>query len=139
MPQDVFVSGAVLGVNCADAPLSFFPDVYNEDWFFFGEAAAGHGLTKAGEARQAVYDPFRHEERAVNEEFGDLLAEGLYALIEGMGPGYSFHDVTKYANAKYWRRFIDIRQEGLQEVRDGSTGSPGWPPPATRCRRRSVR
>lgn len=116
MPQDVFVTGAVLGVNCADLPLPFFPDIYNEDWFFFGEAAACRSLTKAGEARQAEYDPFATVQRAMHEEFGDLMAEGLYALIQGLGPGYSFYDVTKYANANYWRCFITVRQEGLDEA-----------------------
>jgi len=116
MPQDVFVTGAVLGVNCADLPLPFFPEIYNEDWFFFGEAAARRGLTKAGEARQAAYDPFATVERAMHEEFGDLMAEGLYALIQGLGPGYSFYDATKNANANYWQRFITVRQEGLDEA-----------------------
>jgi hypothetical protein len=32
--QDVFVTSAVLGVHCNSLPLSFFPDIYNEDWFF---------------------------------------------------------------------------------------------------------
>ena len=115
--QDVFVTGAVVGVNCADLPLPFFPDIYNEDWFFFGEAAARHGLTKVGEARQAEYDPFATERRAVHEEFGDLIAEGLYSLIEGLGAGYSFYDVTKHADSRYWRRFIAVRQQGLDETR----------------------
>ena len=35
LTQDVFVTGAVLGVHCNSLPLSFFPDIYNEDWFFF--------------------------------------------------------------------------------------------------------
>jgi hypothetical protein len=34
LPQDVFWTGAVLGVHCNNLPLSFFPDIYNEDWFF---------------------------------------------------------------------------------------------------------
>ena len=59
LPQDVFVTGAVLGVNCTDLPLPFFPDIYNEDWFFFAEAAPrATSSTKAGEARQAEYEPF---------------------------------------------------------------------------------
>jgi hypothetical protein len=33
LPQDVFLTGAVLGVHCNNLPLSFFPDIYNEDWF----------------------------------------------------------------------------------------------------------
>ena len=43
MSQGVFVTGAVLGVHCNSLPLSFFPDIYNEDWFFFCE---GGGRTK---------------------------------------------------------------------------------------------
>ena len=86
LPQDVFVTGAVLGVNCTDLPLPFFPDIYNEDWFFFAEAAARHRLPRSGEARQAEYDPFDDPARAHHEEFGDLLAEGLYSLIEDREP-----------------------------------------------------
>jgi hypothetical protein len=37
LTQDVFVTGAVLGVHCNSLPLSFFPDIYNEDWFFFAD------------------------------------------------------------------------------------------------------
>ena len=45
LPQDVFLTGAVLGVHCNSLPLSFFPDIYNEDWFFFArEAAAASSL-----------------------------------------------------------------------------------------------
>ena len=82
--QDVFVSGAVLGVNCSYLPLPFFPDIYNEDWFFFAEAAARQRLAKVGEARQAEYDPYLRPTRAGHEEFGDLLAEGLYAVLPNM-------------------------------------------------------
>lgn len=114
--QDVFVTGAVLGVNTSDVPLPFFPDVYNEDWFFFGEAAARHRLIKAGEARQAAYQPFAEPARAGHEEFGDLLAEGMYSLIETQGPGQSFRQITHLANARYWSSFIDARMCGLDET-----------------------
>jgi hypothetical protein len=30
MSQDVFVTGAVLGVNCSDLPLPFFSDIYTK-------------------------------------------------------------------------------------------------------------
>jgi hypothetical protein len=46
--QGVFVTGAVLGVNTADLPLPFFPDIYNEDWFFFADAVAHRRLTNVG-------------------------------------------------------------------------------------------
>jgi hypothetical protein len=114
--QDVFVTGAVLGVNCSDLLLPFFPDIYNEDWFFFGGAAARHRLTKTGEALQAEYDPFSEPTRASQEEFGDLLAEGLYSLIEDRGPGFSFRQITHQANARYWSSFIDVRRNDLAET-----------------------
>jgi hypothetical protein len=123
MPQDVFVTGAVLGVNCSDLPLPFFADVYNEDWFFFAEAAAHRRLTKVGEARQAEYDPYRRTERASHEEFGDLLAEGLYALIESLDTSADlrhrdgfFPAVAAMATEKYWSTYIDVRRVEVSEV-----------------------
>ncbi|MBA2324348.1 MAG: hypothetical protein H0V92_10180 [Pseudonocardiales bacterium] len=122
LPQDVFVSGAVLGVNCRNGhSLPFFPDIYNEDWFFFGEAAAGHRLTKAGEAFQEEYDPFGHPDRAAVEEFGDLLAEGLYALIQAEGSGHTFRQVTHRASEAYWKRFIEARTGDLTDLTDRLT------------------
>ena len=50
--QDVFVTGAVLGVHCNSLPLSYFPDIYNEDWFFFAKEAATRMLPRVGTARQ---------------------------------------------------------------------------------------
>ena len=123
MPQDVFVTGAVLGVNCSDLPLPFFGDVYNEDWFFFAEAAGRHRLTKVGEARQAEYDPFARTSRASHEEFGDLMAEGLYALIESQRsfndfrhPDGFFASVATVATEKYWSTYIDVRRSDLIET-----------------------
>ena len=80
-PQDNFVSGSVLGVNCDDLPFPFFPDIYNEDWFFFSKAVARLELANVGDAAQRPYKPFADPERARHEEFGDLLAEGLFSLI----------------------------------------------------------
>ena len=125
MPQDVFVTGAVLGVNCSDLPLPFFPDIYNEDWFFFADAAAHRQLIKVGDARQAPYDPFATPVRARHEEFGDLLAEGLYALIENPPPvsfdakrGQKyFPTFMRLPTAKYWSTAIDVRRHDLAELR----------------------
>ena len=58
--QDVFVSGAVLGVHCNSLPLSFFPDIYNEDWFFFAEGS-GDPTAPSGRRRPAGgVQPLRH-------------------------------------------------------------------------------
>ncbi len=102
--QDNFVTGAALGVNCAEDPLDFFPDVYNEDWLFFASHAAQGKVVSVGEARQQPYKPFADPNRAVTEEFGDLIAEGLYALFND---GQSLEAATK----PYWDDFIDARKE----------------------------
>ena len=59
LAQDVFVTGAVLGVHCNSLPLSLFPDIYNEDWFFFAEEGLRSALPRVGHAVQAEYDPSR--------------------------------------------------------------------------------
>ncbi len=43
-------------------------------------------LGLVGTATQAPYDPFADPRRAREEEFGDLLAEGLYTLFEHQAP-----------------------------------------------------
>lgn len=109
LPQDIFVSGGTLGVNCGSSAPSFFPDIYNEDWFFFGGAAARGELAKVGEVRQTPFDPYENPMRARHEEFGDLLAEGLYALIESVGE-QDFDQILDLATARYWTSFINVRR-----------------------------
>ena len=117
MSQDVFVTGAVLGVHCNSLPLSFFPDIYNEDWFFFAKEAALRRLPRVGRARQLEYDPFATPDRARREEFGDLLAEGLYALFGEASPSMSFDEQLGGATKGYWDRFIEARRDVLTETR----------------------
>jgi hypothetical protein len=113
--QDVFVSGATLGVNLQYPDLSFFADVYNEDWFFFARHAAERRLPRVGDALQQEYDPFADHERAAREEFGDLLAEGLYAELE-RGPE-SFDDhLTAAKKPRLWRDFKDDRLQTIEET-----------------------
>jgi hypothetical protein len=116
LTQDVFVTGAVLGVHCNSLPLSYFPDIYNEDWFFFADEAAARKLPRVGNATQAEYDPFASPARARGEEFGDLLAEGLYALI-GQDPNVPFDEQLRGATRTYWNRFIDARHEAIAEAK----------------------
>jgi hypothetical protein len=116
LAQDVFLTGAVLGVHCGDLPLSFFPDIYNEDWFFFAKEAAARDLPHVGLARQLPYDPFESPERARHEEFGDLLAEGLYALIGEEDHRVPIDDQLRGATAAYWSRFIEARHYVITET-----------------------
>ena len=118
MTQDVFVSGAVLGVHCNNLPLSFFPDIYNEDWFFFARDAAQRQLRKVGQAAQEEYDPYASPDRAQWEEFGDLLAEGLFTLFGDWDPNVPFANLLSRATETYWQQFIEAR---LQVVMDTET------------------
>jgi hypothetical protein len=110
-PQGIFVSGAGLGVNTGDAiNLQIFPDVYNEDWFAFADEAATAGVAHVGDVRQLSFNPFENPQRATFEEFGDLIAEGLYALFND---GCGLHRATE----SYWADFIDVRRQFVKDLR----------------------
>jgi hypothetical protein len=107
--QGVFVSGSVLAVDCR-VPFDFFPDLYNEDWLFFHRDAAEERLATPGSlAEQLPYDPFADPQRAASQEFGDVIAEGLYALLHS---GLR----AEAADEKYWERFLNDRNRVLEQV-----------------------
>jgi hypothetical protein len=109
--QDVFVTGSALAVRGTKAT-GFFPNVYNEDWLFFYRDAVLGKLGASGlPATQLVYDPFREPARAEWQEFGDVLAEGLYGLLH-QGKG------AEYATSKYWAEFLRERQNFLLAIID---------------------
>jgi glycosyltransferase involved in cell wall biosynthesis len=107
--QGVFVSGSVLAVDCR-VPFDFFPDLYNEDWLFFHrDAAEGRLATPGSIAEQLPYDPFADPRRAASQEFGDVIAEGLYALLHS---GLR----AEAADKTYWERFLEDRNRVLEDV-----------------------
>jgi hypothetical protein len=109
--QDVFVTGSALAVHATRAA-GFFPNVYNEDWLFFYQDAAHAQLGASGlPATQLVYDPFREPARAAWQEFGDVLAEGLYGLLH-QGKG------AEHATSEYWAEFLRQRQNFLLAIID---------------------
>lgn len=79
--QDTFIGGGALAVGAA-AMSSFFPNIYNEDWFFLLDETRLRPSAITGLAVQRPYDPFANEWRARSEEFGDCLAEGVFALLD---------------------------------------------------------
>jgi hypothetical protein len=107
--QDVFISGAALAVDC-QKNTSFFPNIYNEDWLFFYDEATKEKLGSSGrKVTQLPYNPFADAERAAWQEFGDVLAEGLYALLH--------HSMDwRYATDEYWLQFLDARRRFLEAI-----------------------
>lgn len=117
--QDVFVSGAALGVNCDEPPLDFFPDVYNEDWFFMAAHAKVGRVVSLGKLRQAEFNPFEDPRRAEFEEFGDLLAEGLYARYQDTYlADYDDGFVLDRLTVDYWDAFREARHDVISTARD---------------------
>ena len=101
--QGKFASAGGMGVRCDRDDLAFFPNIYNEDWFFFSEEAASRKIIQVGVSRQREYDPYEDPQRAVKEEFGDLLAEGLYARLD-------HKEGILGLDRNYWDAFIESRK-----------------------------
>jgi hypothetical protein len=111
--QDVFVSGAALAVDCY-SDIGFFPDIYNEDWFFFFDAASYGRLGNSYlRATQLNYYPFANPRRAAWQEFGDILAEGLYTLLH-------LQLDVRQATSFYWSHFLDARRNFLEAILSGT-------------------
>ena len=75
------------------------------------------GSPRSGTSRQREYDPFGDPRRAVKEEFGDLLAEGLYARLDA-------HWDISGVDIAYWADFIESRAGFLSEVAESLTRHP---------------
>lgn len=107
--QDVFITGAALAVDCQQNT-GFFPDIYNEDWLFFYDAASARRLgSSRSEVTQIEYNPFADPRRAARQEFGDVLAEGLYALLD-------FGSNVERATSEYWSFFLDARRRVFDAI-----------------------
>ena len=107
--QEAFIGGGALAVAMKQNQ-SFFPNVYNEDWFFLLDAGKRlQSVASVGEVLQYPYDPYRVE-RARAEEFGDVLAEGIFWLLDQEKPASD-------GNLAHWRDFLDHRKKFIQQVR----------------------
>lgn len=111
--QDVFIGGGALAIGAASMT-SFFPNIYNEDWFFLLDDDGLRPTATTGTAVQKAYDPFRTA-RAEMEELGDCLAEGLYWLLDN---GRSLRDATE----DHWRTSLGRRVEFIDDVLEMAAG-----------------
>jgi hypothetical protein len=124
--QDTFIGGGALAVD-VERNWSFFPNVYNEDWFFVLDAAKGlQSVATAGQVLQDAYDPYLPE-RARAEEFGDVLAEGTFWLLD-QGRSVSDGDLA------HWQEFLAKRKRFIEQVLDMVEHTTGMEP-AERAKR----
>jgi hypothetical protein len=109
--QQSFIGGGALVVQ-VDRTRSFFPEVYNDDWFYLLDGDKGIlPVAVTGRVEQYPYDPFRSPERARREEFGDVLAEGIYWLLD---QGMSIVS----ADRDHWTAFLRNRKAFILRVLD---------------------
>jgi hypothetical protein len=107
--QDTFIGGGALAVG-EESFNSFFPTIYNEDWFFLlNDDGLRPSAVTNGLVTQKPYDPFRDPMRARMEELGDSLAEGLFRLLDDKRP-------LTDANHRYWADFLTKRRRFIDEV-----------------------
>lgn len=100
--QDVFVGGSALLVDMTSDDTGHFPLIYNEDWLFLFDALRAGRVRRAGSVQQLPYDPFGDPRRGADEEFGEIIAEGLVAHLEDGGA-----DVP--LDPAYWAGFVRRR------------------------------
>lgn len=106
--QDTFIGGGALAVD-VKRNRTFFPNIYNEDWFFVLDAGKRlQPVATVGQVLQAPYDPYRPE-RARAEELGDVLAEGMFWLLD-QDRSTSEGDLT------HWRDFLTKRKRFIGRV-----------------------
>src|SRR5262245_50893669 len=120
--QDSFVGGGAIAVDATKNP-PFFPNIYNEDWFHLLETTSLRRLAVTGSVSQRPYDPFDRPIRARDQELGDVLAEGVYWLLDGR-PGV---DWLRAADENHWREFLGKRRAFIEDVRRRVAAQPRGP------------
>lgn len=107
--QETFIGGGAMAV-AVRRNRSFFPNIYNDDWFFVLDAGKRlQQVATVGKVLQYPYDPYRVE-RARAEEFGDVLAEGIFWVLD-QGKAASEGDL------RHWGAFLEHRKQFIEQVR----------------------
>jgi len=118
--QETFIGGGAMAVGMK-RNRSFFPNVYNDDWFFVLDAGKRlQQVATVGQVLQYPYDPYRVE-RARAEEFGDVLAEGIFWVLDQGKP-------ASEGDLGHWRDFLEHRKQFIQQVRSMVASQTGIDP-----------
>ncbi|HLY64516.1 MAG TPA: hypothetical protein VKU60_03185, partial [Chloroflexota bacterium] len=123
--QETFIGGGAMAV-AVRRNRSFFPNIYNDDWFFVLDAGKRlQQVATVGEVLQYPYDPYRVD-RARAEEFGDVLAEGIFWVLDQGKPSCE-------GDLRHWGAFLEHRKRFIEQVR-GMVASQTGIKPADRLR-----
>jgi len=106
--QDTFIGAGAMAVD-VERNRTFFPNIYNEDWFFVLDAGKGlQPVASVGRVIQNAYNPYKAE-RAAAEEFGDVLAEGTFWLFDQGKP-------VSAGDLEHWEAFLVKRKKFIEQV-----------------------
>lgn len=110
--RDTFIGGGALAVRVTDA-VPHFPRVYNEDWLFMLPMMLRRTSTVglAGTLTQESYDPYAVPRSAARQEFGDVLAEGLFGLLHARRP------IETAQRTPFWCQVLAERRRFIQRTR----------------------
>ncbi|MCK5614771.1 hypothetical protein KAR91_73600 [Candidatus Pacearchaeota archaeon] len=103
-----FLSGSFLFVSPHKIN-SFFPKIYNEDWVFMTPLILNSEICSVGEIKQKAYDPFSSPEKAIFQEFGEVIAEGLFALLNKSAFNFRYDNDA-------WEEIIENRKVELLDL-----------------------
>lgn len=100
--QELFVSGGSLLVN-PQLLNGYFAPVYHEDWLCVINHLRERQVAIGGSVGQLKYLPFAIPDRAIREEFGDILLSGLLWLVHTRCKRDVSNRADPIAETKYWR------------------------------------
>lgn len=103
-----FLSGSFLFIRPFDVH-GFFPLIYNEDWLFMLPHVLDKTICSFGVIKQLPYNPFADIQKAAFQEFGEIIAEGLYMLVASGEYERRFSKIS-------WSTIIDCRKEALNHL-----------------------
>jgi hypothetical protein len=114
--QDTFIGGGALMVRPFETE-SFFPEIYNEDWLFLLRNTFLGRVASHGAMIQQPFDPYDNPTRAASQEFGDVIAEGIYWLLDRGSP-------IRHADAEYWQDALQRRRWFINHIRRRMVNAP---------------
>lgn len=97
-----FLSGSFLFIKPLSVK-SFFPNIYNEDWLFMMPYIFDNSICSFGNVSQRDNDSLGDINRVKLQEFGDIIAEGLYTLIH-------LGEYSQRFETSYWNEVIKERR-----------------------------